>query len=196
MKNIVLASASKRRARILEECCIPHSIMVSGYLEEHFVGEKVWDIVAHNATKKAELVAAETSNAVIIGADTLVAHDDDVIGKPSDEASAKGLLRKFSGSHIEVYTGICVIDTAFGKKACGIDKSEIFVKTLAEEEVDKYFSLLGPYDKAGGFSIEGVGSMIFDDIRGSYFNILGLPMIKLAQVFNDIGLEISNYMRK
>lgn len=194
MKKIVLASASKRRSRILDECGIPHLITVSEYPEDHSEGEKVWDVVAHNAMKKSEIVAAKTENAVVVGADTLVAYKDEVIGKPSDETEARELLRKFSGNHIEVYTGICIIDTVLNKKACGIEKSEIFVKEISEEETEKYFRLLGPYDKAGGFSIEGVGSIIFDDIRGSYFNILGLPMMKLAKVFNDIGLDIADYI--
>jgi septum formation protein len=194
MKKIVLASASKRRSRILEECGIFHEVRVSEYPEDHREGEKVWDIVAHNALKKAEAVASSERDAVVIGADTLVAHGDLVVGKPSDEHSAKKLLSMFSGNRIEVYTGVCVIDTSSGKRACAIDKSEIFVKEISDEETEKYFALLGPYDKAGGFSIEGVGAMIFDDIRGSYFNILGLPMIKLSKVFNDVGLNIADHI--
>ena len=196
MKRIVLASASERRSRILNDCGIRHEVIISEYPEEHPKGEKIWDIVAHNSMKKAEAVASKTENAVVIGADTLVAHGDDVIGKPQDETAAKELLEKFSGSRIEVYTGICVIDTISKEKACGIEKSDIFVKNISEKEIERYFGLLGPYDKAGGFSIEGVGAIRFDDIRGSYFNILGLPMGELSKLFKDIDLEISDYIGK
>jgi len=80
------------------------------------------------------------------------------------------------------------------KKASGYDKSDISVRPISDAEAEKYFRLLGPYDKAGGFSIEGVGSLIFDDIRGSYFNILGLPMIKLAELFRETGFDILDFI--
>ncbi|MFA6636396.1 MAG: nucleoside triphosphate pyrophosphatase [Candidatus Omnitrophota bacterium] len=194
MKRIVLASASKRRSGILTDCGIPHEIIISEYPEEHPEGANIRDIVENNAARKAESVAARVENAIVIGADTLVSHEDEVIGKPSGEDRAKELLRRFSGGRIEVYTGICVIDTISGKISRGIDKSEIFVKKITEHEIEKYFRLLGPYDKAGGFSIEGVGSIIFDDIRGSYFNILGMSMMKLSRMFENIGQDMSDYI--
>ncbi|HPN72640.1 MAG TPA: nucleoside triphosphate pyrophosphatase [Candidatus Omnitrophota bacterium] len=194
MRKIVLASASVRRSRILSECGIAHTVEVSGYPEDHFSGEKVWDIVAHHALKKAEAVALKNPDAVVIGADTLVFHDDAVIGKPAGYEEARELLKRFSGNTIEVYTGLCVIDGITGKISCGIEKSDVLVKKISEEEIERYFKLLGPHDKAGGFSIEGAGSVIFDDIRGSYFNILGLPMRRLAELFRDLGLEISDHM--
>lgn len=194
MRKIVLASASKRRSRILDECGISHDIKVSEYHEEHQPGEHIRDIVSRNAFKKAEISASGIADALVIGADTLVAHEDSIIGKPADAESAKQLLRRFSGSRIEVYTGICVIDTVTGEKASDAYISEISVGPISEEEIEKYFCLLGPYDKAGGFSIEGVGSIIFDDIRGSYFNILGLPMTGLSRLFKEIGLEIADYI--
>jgi septum formation protein len=194
MRRIVLASASKRRSGILADCGILHKVIISEYPEEHPEGANIRDIVKNNAARKAESVAARVENAIVIGADTLVSHKDAVIGKPRGENEAKELLRRFSGSRIEVYTGICVIDTDSGKISSGIDRSEIFVKKITEHEIEKYFRLLGPYDKAGGFSIEGVGSVIFDDIRGSYFNILGMSMMKLSMMFADIGHDISDYI--
>ncbi len=196
MRKIVLASASERRSRILNECGIPHEVIVSGYPEHAAERESVWDVVAHNALKKAEVVAAESENSLVIGADTLVSHNGQAIGKPSDAGSAKALLRGFSGSRIEVYSGICLIDNVTRAKACGIDCSEIFVREITEDEIEKYFKLLGPYDKAGGFSVEGVGALIFDDIRGSYYNILGLPMTLLYRLFKEIGLDISDHIKK
>jgi septum formation protein len=195
MRKIVLASASERRSRILNECGITHEVMLSGYPEEHHGGWTVRDIVVHNAVKKAEAAALKAGEALVIGADTLVAHGDEAIGKPAGAVEAKRLLRRFSGSRIEVYTGLCVIDTVSGAQASVSDKSEIFVKDICEEEIERYFDLLGPYDKAGGFSIEGVGSLIFDDIRGSYFNILGLPLMALSRACADIGLKISDFIR-
>jgi len=186
MKTIILASASERRSRILSECGIKHKV-VPGAVEE---GPDVLE----NAVKKAENAAGRFKDAIIIGADTLVVHDGDILGKPNSEDTAKEMLARFSGSEVEVYTGLCVIDTGTGKKASGAEKSSLSVHELADERIDKYFKLLAPYDKAGGFSIEGVGSLVFDDIRGSYFNILGLPMTKLAELFGEIGEDILDYV--
>jgi len=194
MKDIILASASKRRSQILTSCGITH-IVVPSKVKELVRGDRhVSETVLKNAEKKAEAVASSSGPAVVIGADTLVAHGEDIIGKPKDEGEARMILSKFSGGDIEVYTGICVIDVETGKRASGTDCSEVRVEALDEKKVEKYFSLLGPYDKAGGFSIEGVGSMIFDDIKGSYFNILGLSMIKLKELFSEASLDILDFV--
>ena len=193
MKNIVLASASIRRSRILAECGIEHTVSISR-IDEKMSGDAVEKLVVWNAEMKAEAANTDGGEAVIIGADTLVVHGEEMIGKPDGEESARNMLKKFSGQEIEVYTGVCVIDTASGKKASGYDKSAISVRVISDGEIEKYFRLLGPYDKAGGFSIEGAGSLIFDNIRGSYFNILGLPMMKMAELFKEAGLDILDHI--
>ena len=195
MKEVVLASASERRAGILSSCGIAHRVVPSGAKEDAAGNGNISDIVRVNAARKAEAVAAREKQAVIIGADTLVACDDNIIGKPDGEAAARQMLKRFSGGKIEVCTGLCVMDPAAEGKAVGSEKSALFVPELTDEEVERYLRLLSPYDKAGGFSIEGVGSLIFDDIRGSYFNILGLPMMKLAELFDQIGLDIIDFIR-
>ncbi len=194
MREIILASASKRRSRILSDCGIKHRVVPSGAEEEIDKDADVFEIVETNATCKAEIVATKEANAIIIGADTLVVHGEDIIGKPGDEAAARQMLRRFSGDEIEVCTGLCVIDTSSGRRAVGFEKSSLFVVPLTHEKVERYFRLLAPYDKAGGFSIESVGSLLFDDIRGSYFNILGLPMRRLSELFEEMGLDILDFI--
>jgi len=194
MKEIILASASERRAQILSDCKIPYRVVLSGAEEDTPEGKSVSEVVQLNATRKAEKVAAECGNAVVIGADTLVVHNNNIIGKPKGEAEAREMLENFSGSDLEVYTGLCVIDSSSSKKAAGVERSELSVVPIKEKDIDRYFQLLSPYDKAGGFSIEGVGSLLFDNIRGSYFNILGLPMIKLEELFSEIGIDILSYI--
>ena len=196
MKEIILASASKRRAEILSSCNIPYRIVLSGAKEDLDSSNPISEIVQLNAIRKAEKVAAECENAIVIGADTLVIHGDNIIGKPADEEEAKKMLKNFSGSDLEVYTGLCVIDSSNSKKAAGFEKSELSVVHIKENDLDRYFKLLSPYDKAGGFSIEGVGSLLFDNIRGPYFNILGLPMIKLRDLFEEIGENILHYIKQ
>jgi len=194
MKEIILASASERRAQILSDCKIPYRVVLSGAEEDIGEGKSIAEVVQLNAIRKAEKVATECEKSIVIGADTLVIHEENIIGKPEDENEAKEMLKNFSGSDLEVYTGLCVIDSSSGKKAAGFEKSALSVVGIKENDLDRYFKLLSPYDKAGGFSIEGIGSLLFDNIRGSYFNILGLPMIKLGELFSEIGDDILNYV--
>jgi len=209
MKEVILASASERRSRILADCGIAHKVIPSSVKEETHEKRHVSESVQLNAEAKAEKVAAANKGSIIIGADTLVVHGEDIIGKPGGEDAAREMLRKFSGSEIEVYTGLCVINpegrpagngagisNRTSRKAAGFEKSSLLVVPLSESRAERYFQLLAPYDKAGGFSIEGVGSMLFDNIRGSYFNILGLPMIKLGEVFSRAGLDILDHISK
>lgn len=195
MKRIVLASASARRARILLDCGIDHDIVISGIEEIMDKKQHVSEIVKVNAEKKAEEVKGKCLNSIIISADTLVAHETDIIGKPTDADEARFILEKFSGSTVEVYTGMCVLDVDNDRKIVDVDKSIIYVDTINFDNIEHLFSLLGPYDKAGGFSIEGVGSMLFDNIEGSYFNILGLSMMKLKKMFDEIGLNLLDYIK-
>jgi len=193
MENIILASLSERRSRILSECGIKHEVVPSHIDEITGAGENIEKIVIKNAESKAMDVASDNTDSIVIGADTLVVHDNKVIGKPKSEEEAKCMLKNFSGSKLDVYTGLCVAKR--GQMSSGVDKSSLQVVKIGDEKIDKYFNLLGPYDKAGGFSIEGVGSLLFDNIEGSYFNILGLPMIKLKELFENIELDISDYIQ-
>ncbi|MFH1395592.1 MAG: Maf family protein [Candidatus Omnitrophota bacterium] len=191
--KIILASLSERRSRILSDCGIEHQVMPSGVSEDMTTSKYVSELVKLNAIKKAEKIAKDNKTAVVIGADTLVVHTGDVLGKPDGENSAREMLKRFSGEELEVYTGICLITGA--KKSVGFEKSVLNVVSLTDNQIERYFRLLGPYDKAGGFSIEGVGSLLFDDIKGSYFNILGLPMRKLKDLFEEIGLDILDFIK-
>ncbi|MBD3378847.1 MAG: septum formation protein Maf [Candidatus Omnitrophica bacterium] len=196
MKEIVLASASERRTRILDECGIRHRVVPSGAEEDSPEGMAAQDIVESNAVRKAAAVCEKEPEAIVIGADTLVVHGTDIIGKPSGAEAARNLLERFSGSVVEVCTGLCVIDHSNGRRASGTAVSDVTVLPLDREEGDRFFELMAPYDKAGGFTIEGVGSFLFDEIRGSYFNVLGLPMMRLRDLFADIGYEILDFVRK
>ena len=196
MRDLILASASDRRRNILNMCGIVFKVVVSDASEDMDAAKHVSDLVRINATRKAESVSRANPQAVVIGADTLVAHGEDVLGKPGDEKAAREMLKRFSGSDIEVFTGLSVIDGKTGMRSVGVDRSELNVVPLTEDEVDRFFPIMGPYDKAGGFTMEGPGAMLFDDIKGSYFNILGLPMMKLRKMFAEVGLDILDFVRK
>lgn len=192
--DIILASRSKRRSSILLSCGIRHRVIASN-VKEDMKGRLPSLIAMKNARLKAEDVANRIKSGYVIGADTVVRLRKKVIGKPLNARSARNMLRDMSGRAVSVYTGLCIIDAKKEKRIVDYEKSEVRVKKIKESEIPGYFKLLGPYDKAGGFSIEGVGSFIFDDIRGSYFNVLGLPTMKLKDMFESLGFDLLKIIR-
>jgi len=195
MKRIILASQSERRSAILNSCGIPHSVMPSRVKEIHEPSGKPRRVVMQNARIKAESVAREIKNAVVLGVDTMVLFKGQLIGKPANKSEAKKILRLFSGRRLLVYSGLYLINRAKGISATTSDVTALKIKRIPKKDIEKYFALLGPYDKAGGFSIEGVGSIVFDDIRGSYYNVLGLPMAKVQELFQKIGLDLLDFVK-
>jgi len=188
--KIILASASKRRSKILKECGILHKVVVSNAPEKMSFKRGVRFNVLHNAHAKAERVAHRNTKGFVIGADTIVLLGKRLIGKPKTKKEAKSLLKAFSGKTILVYTGVCVVDAKRKTSVSGVDVSKIHVKKLTRKEIDRFIKVAGPHDKAGGFSIEGPGAFVFDNIEGSFYNILGLPMMKLDELFEKLGVDL------
>lgn len=188
--RIILASSSKARSRILRQCGIPHTVMISRAQEIMDSKKGPRYNVRINAQKKARLIAKKVNDGIVIGADTLVLLKKQLIGKPRSQREIQTLLKALSGKTITLYTGLCLIDTKCKKTASAITVTTIQVKHLTNQEVNKFLIKSGPYDKAGGFSIEGVGSFIFDDIVGSYFNVLGLPTITLNKLFKKLNINL------
>ncbi|OIO34534.1 MAG: septum formation protein Maf [Candidatus Omnitrophica bacterium CG1_02_40_15] len=188
--NIILASNSKRRHEILASCGIKHKVVPSNAIEYMTVSRLPEQVAMINSRIKAEAAAKKLKSGYVIGADTVVLLRKKIIGKPKNASHAKRMLKEMSGKAISVYTGLCVIDVKKENLISDYERSLVTVKKLKDKEIPGYFKLLGPYDKAGGFSIEGVGSFIFDDIKGSYFNVLGLPTAKLKEMFEKLGVNI------
>lgn len=188
--KIILASESKRRSKILQECKIPHSIVISNVPEkmDHKRGARF--NVLHNARLKAKKVAVRYKEGFVIGVDTVILLGRRLIGKPKTKKEARSLLNAFSGKTILVYTGLCVIDVKRAKSKGAVEISKVHVKKLSCKKIDKFVEIAGPHDKAGGFSIEGPGTFIFDNIEGSFYNILGLPTMKLYGLFEELGVDL------
>ncbi len=194
-QKIILASSSKRRSNILKECGILHSIIISNVREKmlHERGARYNALM--NACLKCESVSGKLRKGYVIGADTLVSLGKRIIGKPSSRVKARQLLKDFSGKTVMVYTGLCLKDIACNKILKTTVVSKVKVKKFNYNNLDTLIKLLGPHDKAGGFSIEGVGSFIFDDVEGSFYNILGLPMGALYELFAKLGVNLLDYIK-
>ena len=172
---IVLASASPRRRELLERAGVVFEVVVSPAEEIHDASLKPDVLCEHNAALKAEAVATVRPDATVIGSDTLVFIDDQPLGKPADLEEARCMLRKLAGRVHRVCTGVCVIFPG-GVRKTFHGTTEVTFLPLGDAEIDAYFALVNPLDKAGGYGIQEHGECIIAGIEGSFDNVMGLPV--------------------
>lgn len=185
---IVLASSSPRRRELLERAGVVFEVVPSPAEEIHDPGMKPDHLCELNAALKAEAVALVMPEATVIGSDTLVFIDDMPLGKPADLAEARAMLRRLSGRVHQVCTGVCVIAPGGGRHVFH-DLTEVTFLPLDDAAIDAYFSLVNPLDKAGAYGIQEFGERIVAGIRGSFDNVMGLPVGKVIQTLEEIGLR-------
>lgn len=181
--TVILASSSPRRRELLERAGIVFEVIVSPAEEIHDPTMKPSLLCEHNATLKAAAVAAVRPDATVIGSDTLVFIDDLPLGKPADMDEARMMLRRLSSRTHRVCTGVCVIYHS-GEKNVFHDITEVTFRTLNDDSIESYFSLVNPLDKAGAYGIQEHGDKIISEIRGSYENVMGLPIDKVLAALN------------
>lgn len=190
MKRILLASSSPRRIELLRKFNIDFDIVPSSFEEKIFEMDPI--SLAIDMAKGKALNVAKNINRdfIIISADTIVTKDGKVFGKPKDEEDAIKMLKELSGSTHEVVTAICVYDLGKGILKCDFEKTEVVFKELTEQEILDYINTKEPFDKAGAYAIQGIGSLFVKSINGCYFNVVGLPIFKLDQLLREVGVNL------
>lgn len=184
--NIILASASPRRHEIMTKMGYKFRVAWAD-IDENINTENVADAVCEIAKNKAEAVA-KTEKGLIIAADTVVAIDGKIMGKPKDEEEAYAMLSLLSGKRHEVYTGVCVKSS--NKTVIFNEKTSVFFRQLSEEEMWEYIKTGEPMDKAGAYGIQGAGGLFVKKIDGDYMNVIGLPATHLYTVLsNEFGVK-------
>ena len=149
------------------------------------------DMVIGNARIKARGVASCLKQGVVIGADTTVFVGNKIIvGKPKNYKDARRILKLLFSRPQWVYTGVCVIDVEKKKEIIGFEKTKVFMNKLSLQAIGRYHRKMSPLDKAGGFDIEGKGALFIPRIEGCYFNVVGLPLAKLTQMLQKLGVKI------
>ena len=177
--NIILASQSPRRLELLHGLNIPfevHAIDVDESYPSQMVGV---DIPMYLAEKKADAYSEKMNdNTLLITADTIVWHEGEVFGKPTDKADATRMLKSLSGKTHQVITGVCI--STLNKRKTFHVISEVRFSRLSPEEIEYYIQNFQPYDKAGAYGVqEWIGYIGVEYIEGSYFNVMGLPIQRL-----------------
>jgi septum formation protein len=137
--------------------------------------------VIRMAREKGMEVASRIAQSVILSADTIVTVDDEILGKPSDDADARRMLRKISGRTHSVYTAICVIDQTSGRTQEGLDSTKVWFRDISDDEITDYLEREDVLDKAGAYGIQGYASIYIPRIEGSYYNVMGLPLFMVHE---------------
>jgi nucleoside triphosphate pyrophosphatase len=182
---VILASASPRRRELLSLIGIAHDVLPSNIDETYLPGEVPSTHAERLAREKT--AAVDRPDAVVIGSDTIVVVDGDVLGKPRDEAHAAEMLRRLSGrSHI-VMTGVAV--RWRGRIESGVEEVGVTFRTLRDEIIERYIATGEPMDKAGAYGIQGYGATIVSRVDGDYFAVMGLALGKLVSLFGKLGLS-------
>ena len=187
MQEIILASGSPRRKELLQQIGIPFQVIKSD-TEEKITKTDPADIVKELSLQKASEVAAGIQQGIVLGADTIVCLDDEILGKPADEADAARMLKALSGRDHRVFTGVTV--ARGGRVLSDYEETAVHFRPLTEREIAAYIATGEPMDKAGAYGIQGRASLFVRAIEGDYFNVVGLPLCKLGQMLKELGVEL------
>ena len=179
--SVILASASPRRRELFQSIGLKFKIIPAHVNENYLAGESPRQHVKRLSIDKAMVIARKYPEAWVLGADTIVVIDGLILGKPKNEAQARKMLRKLSGREHKVFTGFSIAHVAAKIYQTKVIQSAVQFKTISPKEMDWYVASDEPYDKAGGYAVQGQGACFIKSIRGSYTNVIGLPLCEVLE---------------
>ncbi|MGD0486228.1 MAG: nucleoside triphosphate pyrophosphatase [Syntrophorhabdales bacterium] len=185
---IVLASESTRRVDILRTLGISFSIMPPGIDEHRKPYESPKDYVLRIAYEKARKVGDLFPDKWIIGADTVVVHKGKVLGKPKADEDAVAMLKRLRANWHKVFTGYCILNASKQIVYQDVAETKVFIKDLTDDEIAKYVGTSEPFDKAGSYAVQGRGGYMVKEIKGSYSNVVGLPICEITEALLSLGI--------
>ncbi|OAB46667.1 Maf family protein [Paenibacillus glacialis] len=192
--RIILASTSPRRQELISSLRIPYEIKPSHAEEDTPEDWTPREIVEGLALRKAEAVhqtfLGQTELSIIVGSDTIVLLDNQVLGKPKDGQEAYCMLSSLQGRTHEVYTGVACIDVMTGRTLISHRVTSVTMKPLSDHKIQAYVNSGEPFDKAGSYAIQGLGATLIDSIHGCYFNVVGLPLSLLSDMLSELGMDV------
>jgi len=189
--KLILSSSSPRRAEVLRDAGIAFEVCAAQVEEARHPNETVERMVARLAEAKARAAAAQLpgngESVVILGADTAVELDGEIFGKPRDAAHACEMLAALSGRTHHVLTGIFVLRLPDGANQSAVESTAVTFASLKPGEIEAYLASGEPFDKAGGYAIQGRAGRYITRIEGCYFNVVGLPLARLHALLRELG---------
>lgn len=184
----ILASASPRREKLLRSVGLKFKIIPADVDETYLKGESPRAHVQRLANDKASVIASQYPKALVLGADTIVVIDGLILGKPKNKKQAREMLERLSGRQHTVFTGFTIACAGSGLSKTRVIRSAVHFKKINPEEMDWYINCDEPYDKAGGYAVQGKGAYFIKAIRGSYTNVIGLPLCETLEELKILGV--------
>ncbi|NLA26382.1 MAG: septum formation protein Maf [Firmicutes bacterium] len=188
--ELILASRSPRRAALLRQAGIPHRVILSDLPEgeqQQFLDPI--EMAVSLALQKARGVAATLQEGLVLGADTLICHGGEILGKPADRGEARRMLRCLSGGRHRVITGLALVDVQANKQESCFCETRVWMRILEDELIDAYVATGEPMDKAGAYAIQGKAAIFIEKLEGCYFNVVGLPLHQLSLLLSRMGIK-------
>lgn len=186
--RLILASASPRRKELLRLVGLNFEVMPSDVDEAFLKGETPKEHVLRLSEEKALFIAGLNPDAWVLGADTIVIINGEILGKPATVDEARKMLLKLSGREHKVITGFCIVRKNANVIVRDTVESAVVFKEIPEDEIEWYVRTKEPYDKAGGYAVQGMGAFFIKEIYGSYTNVVGLPLCEVMEVLKEIGV--------
>lgn len=185
MESIILASGSPRRKELLNQLGIEFEVIPADVDETLEEGLSPEEAVKQLSLKKAAAVAKMHPGKIVLGADTVVAYDGEILGKPEDENDALDMLLLLSGRTHHVYTGVALIYPD-GKVKSFSESTEVVMYENDRQLIKEYIATGEPMDKAGAYGIQGMGAILVKEIRGDYNNVVGLPVARITRILKNL----------
>jgi septum formation protein len=187
---LILASGSPRRRLLLESLGLKFEVIPPPGEERIAVGDDPCRAAESLARQKARGVSAVVPPSIILAADTIVVRDGEIMGKPRDREDAVAMLRRLSGRGHQVVTGVCLLDMVGRRELVESEVTTVYFRQLSELEISRYVDSGEPFDKAGGYGIQGLGGVLVSRIEGCFYNVVGLPLSKLQEMLQSLGLSL------
>lgn len=188
MIKVVLASASPRRSEILNSLNINHTVLISNVDEEKYKASCPIDLVKTLSYEKAKVVNEKVEEkSLVIGSDTIVVYNNKILGKPVDYDEAYKFLKLLSGNEHYVYSGIAMIYN--NNIYINYGSTKVYMNKYTDRDIENYIKTKEPFDKAGAYGIQGIGSILVEKIEGDFFNVMGLPVQKLIAGLKYLGID-------
>lgn len=187
---LILASGSPRRRELLATLGLPYVVQSSDVDESYEAGMEPGAIVEELSLRKAVAVADQTTSGLVLGSDTIVVLDNQVLGKPQDETDAFAMLRALTGREHTVYSGVALVDASTRRSEVSHSSTKVRIRSMSDEEIRAYIATKEPMDKAGSYAIQGIGATIVEGIVGDYFTVVGLPLGLTADLLKRFGVHV------
>ncbi|MGG1664194.1 Maf family protein [Brevibacillus sp. NRS-1366] len=188
--SLILASSSPRRRELLQNLGISFEVMTSDVDETTASGLSPEQVVKELSLRKAAAVAQRLTEGIVLGSDTIVVYQGQILGKPVDESDAFRMLSMLQGQEHTVYSGVALLDAATKREEVSYSHTQVKIRPLSETEIESYIATKEPMDKAGSYAIQGIGATIVEGITGDYFTVVGLPLCLTANMLTRFGVTV------